>query len=165
MARSMRLLEGVATGLEAMHAIGVGHLDVKPSNIIVRQGDGGVESPVLVDFGLAGRHMRPGCGTAEYGAPEVWGALESDLATPVDVYAFCCMAFELITNLCLFSAETEIGMIGAHIEHDGVPEGIQMLSRFTETRRFARLLQAGLRRPAGPARHHGAGARGSRRGA
>jgi hypothetical protein len=140
------LLEGVATGLEAMHAIGVGHLDVKPSNIIVRQGDGGVESPVLVDFGLAGRHMRPGCGTAEYGAPEVWGALESDLATPVDVYAFCCMAFELITNLCLFSADTEIGMIGAHIEHDGVPEGIQMLSRFTETRRFARLLQAGLRR-------------------
>ena len=56
------------------------------------------------------------------------------------------MAFELITNLCLFSADTEIGMIGAHIEHDGVPEGIQMLSRFTETRRFARLLQAGLRR-------------------
>ena len=146
MARSLRLLEGVATGLEAMHAIGVGHLDVKPSNIIVRQGDGGVESPVLVDFGLAGRHMRPGCGTAEYGAPEVWGALESDLAPPVDVYAFCCMAFELITNLCLFSADTEIGMIGAHIEHDGVPEGIQMLSRFTETRRFARLLQAGLRR-------------------
>ncbi|MEZ4327327.1 MAG: protein kinase [Polyangiales bacterium] len=146
MARSLSLLEGVAAGLEAMHAIGVGHLDVKPSNIIVRQGALGEESPVLVDFGLAGRHMRPGCGTAEYGAPEVWGALPSDAAPPVDVYAFCCMAFELITNLCLFSADTEIGMIGAHVEHDGVPEGIQQLTRFDETKRFARLLQAGLRR-------------------
>ncbi|MCA9533038.1 MAG: protein kinase [Myxococcales bacterium] len=146
MARSLMLLEGVAAGLEAMHAIGVGHLDVKPSNIIVRQGELGEESPVLVDFGLAGRHMRPGCGTAEYGAPEVWGALPSDAATPVDVYAFCCMAFELVTNLCLFTADTELGMIGAHIEHDGVPEGVQMLTGFTETRRFARLLQAGLRR-------------------
>jgi hypothetical protein len=37
-------------------------------------------------------------------------------------------------------------MIAAHVEHDGVPVGIQQLTQFTETRRFARLLQAGLRR-------------------
>ena len=67
--RAVALLDGVLTGLSAMHGAGVGHLDVKPSNVIVR----GEKQSVLVDFGLAGRHLRPGCGTSSYGAPEVWG--------------------------------------------------------------------------------------------
>ena len=29
-------------------------------------------SPVLVDFGLAGRKIRPGCASPHYGAPEIW---------------------------------------------------------------------------------------------
>ena len=144
MRRAFDLLDGVAAGLEAMHAIGVAHLDVKPSNIIVRLREGG-ESPVLVDFGLAGRHLRPGCGTAEYGAPEVWGAIQSELALPVDVYAFCCMAYELVTNDCLFVAENELGMINAHVEHDGAPDGIKGLGRNPPTSRFAQVLRAGLR--------------------
>ena len=45
-------------------------------------------SPVLVDFGLAGRHLRPGCGTANYGAPEIWGTGDRSRAIPADVYAF-----------------------------------------------------------------------------
>src|SRR6185503_14834534 len=67
--RAFAILDGVLAGLEAMHAIGVGHLDIKPSNVVLR----GAVSPVLVDFGLAGRRIRPGCGTSSYGAPEVWG--------------------------------------------------------------------------------------------
>ena len=96
-ARVLRVLDDVLRGLEAMHSAGVGHLDLKPSNVVLRRD----EQAVLVDFGLAGRHIRPGCATGAYGAPEVWGALEGrkDL-TPMkaDVYAFGCVAFEALTG-------------------------------------------------------------------
>src|SRR5690606_34836532 len=62
MERAFLYLDGILAGLEAMHAVGVGHLDLKPSNVILRDGI----TPVLVDFGLSGRHLRPGCGTLEY---------------------------------------------------------------------------------------------------
>src|SRR6185295_8096897 len=66
------ILDGIAAGLAIMHAVGIGHLDVKPGNVILRQTDPGAGSklinidalapaPVLVDFGLAGRKVRPGC--------------------------------------------------------------------------------------------------------
>ena len=48
-----------------MHGVGVAHLDIKPTNVVIRKG----EAPVLVDFGLAGRQIRLGCGSAPYGAP------------------------------------------------------------------------------------------------
>ncbi|MCS6857438.1 MAG: protein kinase, partial [Sandaracinaceae bacterium] len=72
--RAFDALIGVAQGLVAMHRVGVGHLDVKPSNVILRDEDG-LDGPlperaVLVDFGLAGRKIRPGCATPNYGAPE-----------------------------------------------------------------------------------------------
>src|SRR6185436_16989670 len=53
--RAFAYLDGILAGLEAMHAAGIGHLDVKPSNVILREGD----TPVLVDFGLSGRQLRP----------------------------------------------------------------------------------------------------------
>jgi serine/threonine protein kinase len=68
------LLDGIAAGLEAMHAAGIAHLDLKPANVIVRDAPGQRRAPVLVDFGLAGRRVRPGCGTLDYSAPEIWGS-------------------------------------------------------------------------------------------
>ena len=82
--------------------------------MILRGGD----TPVLVDFGLSGRHLRPGCGTIEYCAPEVIGVVPeghqpSPLAT--DIYAFACMAYELLTAQLLFDAEDETTLISQHI--------------------------------------------------
>ena len=64
-------------------------------------------TPVLVDFGLAGRHIRPGCATGPYGAPEIWGLTPEDWKPrpmPADVYAFACMAYEVLTGDTLFVA-------------------------------------------------------------
>src|SRR6202044_3328193 len=86
-ARALGVLANVLNGLEAMHAAGVEHLEIKPSNVVMRGG----EEAVLVDFGLAGKHIRPGCATGAYGAPEVWGAIDGAIdPSPLktDVYAF-----------------------------------------------------------------------------
>ena len=127
MGEAVELLDGVLAGLEAMHTIGVGHLDIKPSNIILRDG----KHPVLVDFGLAGRHIRPGCASGSYGAPEVWGALTPDAnATPMtaDVYSFGCMAYEVLTGETLFDGPNEVALISAHLTHDGMPPGVKRMA-------------------------------------
>jgi hypothetical protein len=143
-ARVLQVLDDVLRGLEAMHAVGVGHLDLKPSNVVLRRN----EQAVLVDFGLAGRHIRPGCATGAYGAPEVWGALEGrrDL-TPIkaDVYAFGCVAFEALTSRVLFSAETEMAQIAKHVGHDGYPPPLRELSRKPEFAPLTTLLASTLR--------------------
>jgi hypothetical protein len=151
--RAFDLVEGIADGLVAMHGAGIGHLDVKPSNVILRDPDGMAgplkpDDPVLVDFGLAGRHIRPGCATGEYGAPEVWGAFGHDKPLPpmpADVYAFGCVAYEVLTGKTLFDAPTEIGLITSHLAHDGRPEGVAALADRSETTPLADVLTRALR--------------------
>ena len=149
--RARELLLGVSAGLDAMHQVGVGHLDLKPSNIIVcnAEADTGVgqpPNPVLVDFGLAGRHLRPGCGTANYGAPEIWGSGDRSRAIPADVYAFGCLIFEAYTGKPLFDAVSEAELLGQHMAHDGDPEAVRALLDQPETRDLGALIARCLRR-------------------
>jgi serine/threonine protein kinase len=133
---ALSLLDHVLAGLVAMHSVGVGHLDLKPSNVVLR---GGKEA-VLVDFGLAGRHLRPGCGTVCYGSPEVWGVVPEGVAgTPMtaDVYSFGCLAFEVLTGETLFDGPSEVAVVSAHLLHDGLPTP---LGRFVHVPRFERLV-------------------------
>ncbi len=142
---ALAALAGLLAALAAMHEIGVGHLDVKPSNVIVRP-DG---SPVLVDFGLAGRALRPGCVSGPYAAPEAWGAAtEGEAAGPpaADVYAFACFAFEIMTGRPLFEADTNVALLAAHLTHDGSPPRLAALARDPALRPFAALLSRALRR-------------------
>lgn len=128
MTGALGLIDGILAGLAAMHSVGVGHLDIKPSNVILR---GGKEA-VLVDFGLAGRHIRPGCATAAYGAPEIWGIVPDGVtATPLtaDIYALGCLAFEVLTAKVLFDEPSDIATVSAHLLHDGLPEPIRLLAQ------------------------------------
>jgi eukaryotic-like serine/threonine-protein kinase len=143
--RAIRTLDDVLQGLEAMHAVGVAHLDLKPSNVVLRKS----EEAVLVDFGLAGRHIRPGCATGPYGAPEVWGALDDLGPTPppkADVYAFACVAFETLTGQPLFDADNELMQVALHVSHDGFPEPLKALARDPRLTQLTELLFSMLRR-------------------
>lgn len=142
-ARAIQVIDDVAKGLEAMHAAEVGHLDLKPANIVLRHGATGV----LVDFGLAGRSIRLGCGSAAYAPPEVW-AYQGDGATPmaVDVYAFAALAFETLTCHLLFDGETEVTLVSQHLAHDGLPPKLRAFSRDSRFTPIAELLFAALRR-------------------
>lgn len=161
-AGNLAILDGIAAGLGAMHRAGVAHLDVKPSNIILRERAGAeplselMSGPlseqsgtiaVLVDFGLAGRHIRPGCATVYYGAPEVWAAEPRlDLAPmPTDVYAFCCLAFEMLTGELLFDGDTAVSIVSRHMEHQGMPEVLRAFRQRAHLAPLMDLLALGLR--------------------
>lgn len=112
-ARVVTILVQVARGLAAVHAAGVVHRDVKPSNIVIEERTG---RPVLIDFGLALRKEdeRHGgdvaAGTPHYMAPEQIVASSDDahaqLVTPrTDVYALGSVAFELLTGRTPFEAK------------------------------------------------------------
>jgi predicted Ser/Thr protein kinase len=72
--RAAELMRGLAGGLEATHAAGVLHRDIKESNVVVREADG---EPVLVDFGVGAYAGAPRLtagvlppGTPRYRSPE-----------------------------------------------------------------------------------------------
>lgn len=154
--RALSWLLGAAHGLCKMHELGLGHLDVKPANIIVRAGDKHLDAgedpsgrAVLVDFGLSGRGLRAGCATAAYGAPEIWGLLPApDYSDPrpADVYAFACTAFEVLCGQDLFAGQDDMALISAHITHDGMPARLASLRKRSAALPLCDLLSAALRR-------------------
>jgi eukaryotic-like serine/threonine-protein kinase len=152
--RALKLLDGICDGLASMHKAGIGHLDVKPSNVILRAAPAidATASPVLVDFGLAGRHIRPGCATGPYGAPEIWGLVPDGWDAkpmPCDVYAFSCLAYEVLTGDTLFEGPSELAVINAHLSHDGYPEKLLALRQHPRLAAVCDLIANGLRQHPG----------------
>jgi hypothetical protein len=146
---AFRVLDGMAQGLQAMHRVGVGHLDLKPSNVILRPGQqDGQGVPVLVDFGLAGRKLRAGCATVNYGAPEIWGLCpkgHEPRPMAADVYAFACLAFETLTGRELIHGRTEVAIITSHLNHDGDHDSLKWLAHEPSLRPIAEVLRLGMR--------------------
>lgn len=137
-------LDGILAGLGAMHEAGLAHLDLKPSNVILRD----ERTPVLVDFGLAGRRLRPGCGSLEYCAPEILGILPDGFKLgpqPADIYAFAAMSFEILTTRPLIGGTDERDVVSKHVSHDGWPARLLPLRSRTQTKPLADVLSACLR--------------------
>ena len=111
-----RVLIQLLRALEYVHARGVVHGDVKPSNVLVELVDG-VPSVRLIDFGLAG-HIGEASGrasgTAGYIAPE---RIRGEALSPqADLYSFGITAFEILTGVHPFDNQDAGALIRAHLE-------------------------------------------------
>jgi hypothetical protein len=145
-ARACAIIDDLLAGLEAMHAVGIAHLDVKPGNVVLRESTG---RAVLVDFGLAGRHLRAGCGSVHYGAAELWGGPGGELLPfPADVYAAACVAYEVLVDAVLFGGESIREVLDQHLAAVPGAETLARLARTPGLAGLAELLRAGLARDA-----------------
>ena len=118
--RVVRLVRQVADALDAAHAAGLVHRDVKPGNVLVAPGPDG-EHAYVCDFGLA-RHVssvgsltgdRGFVGTVDYVAPEqIRGAGVDGRA---DVYALGCVLFECLAGERPFERDSELAVVFAHL--------------------------------------------------
>jgi serine/threonine protein kinase len=113
---AMRILVAVADALDAAHAAGVIHRDVKPANVLLDPGP----RIFLGDFGLARDPegialTAPGqvLGSIDYMAPEL---LDGDGIGPhTDIYGLACMAVEVLTGTVPYLKDTEAAVLYAHV--------------------------------------------------
>jgi serine/threonine protein kinase len=117
---AVALIAQVANGLDAIHAAGLVHRDVKPANVLL-SGQEGDEHAYITDFGVArnvatnsgltqtGRFV----GTLDYVAPEQISGGQVDAR--VDVYALGCLLFKLLTGEVPFPREGEAARLYAHL--------------------------------------------------
>jgi serine/threonine-protein kinase len=125
---ALTVLDGVARALDAAHAKGLVHRDVKPGNILIARSSGSpeIEHVYLTDFGLTKRSdSRSGltgtgvfAGSLDYAAPEQFEG--TALGPRTDVYSLGCVLFECLTGLPPFPRQQEAAVMYAHL-HDPPP--------------------------------------------
>ena len=123
--RTVWLIREAASALDAAHARGLVHRDVKPGNILVVEGEGseGRDLVYLSDFGLTKR-LEGGTGgaltqtgqfvgTVDYVAPEQIEGRTVDART--DVYSLACVLFECLTGSVPFERDSQVAALYAHL--------------------------------------------------
>ncbi len=115
--RALGLLDQVAGALDAAHAAGLVHRDVKPQNVLVGDGD----HAYLADFGLSRQGgsetlTKQALGTVAYLSPELVRGEAPTAAS--DVYAFAAMAFHCLTGDVPFPRGSDAAVLYSHANDD-----------------------------------------------
>ncbi len=121
--RALSIAGQVAAALDAAHARGLVHRDVKPGNVLMAAGagPGRTDHWYLTDFGLTKR-IASGTGltatghfvgTLDYMAPEQMGG--GTLDGRADQYALGCLLFECLAGHVPFARESDVAAMWAHV--------------------------------------------------
>jgi tRNA A-37 threonylcarbamoyl transferase component Bud32/CheY-like chemotaxis protein len=113
---AIRYAIGIARALEAIHAAGILHRDLKPGNVMLRE-DGSI---ALIDFGLAKDAALATqitdhgmiFGTPHYMSPEQGHAESIDERS--DLYSLGVILFEMLTGAKPYTAENPMAIIYKH---------------------------------------------------
>lgn len=117
--QALIVLDAVLAGLEAVHAAGMIHRDLKPDNVLLGA-DGQIK---LADFGLAravsaATTTKTLMGTVGYVAPELVTRTGADERT--DLYTVGIILYEMLTGFQPYTDEVPIQVAYRHV-HDDVP--------------------------------------------
>ena len=145
--RALELAEQICAALEATHAAGVVHYDIKPQNVMITAAG----SAKVVDFGIAGlvqarqfsvvhsSRLTP-VATFEYAAPEQFKAERGDARS--DLYALGGVLFAMLTGHSPFTGHSVWAVIAAKTGSDaprldevrpGLPPGlVDLVARLLE---------------------------------
>ncbi len=122
--RALTILVQLSDAIDHAHSRGVIHRDLKPANLIIGRARSNLETIKVLDFGVA-KIIAPDYaesiaatgqgevfGTPAYMAPEQIGARGND--PRIDLYAFGCIAFEMLTGSPPFVGRT-LQVLNAHL--------------------------------------------------
>jgi Protein kinase domain len=119
-ARAAGFISPVASALDAAHAAGLVHRDVKPANILVDAREGRPDHVYLSDFGIAkagvstiGLTGPAFIGTANYASPEQIDGKAVD--GRADQYALACVAYRLLTGRPPYERDNDLAVMLAHL--------------------------------------------------
>jgi serine/threonine-protein kinase len=120
--RAVAIISQIASALDAAHAAGVMHRDVKPPNILVTRDD----FAYLVDFGIASAttdekltQLGTAVGTWKYMAPERFS--NDEVTYRADIYALACVLYECLTGSPPYRADSATTLVTAHLL-DPIPQ-------------------------------------------
>ncbi len=123
--------------LEAAHATGLVHRDLKPQNLMLADGESAAPAVKLLDFGLAtaletrspdarepSDRERALRGFGIFGTPE-YMAPEQVAGDPVDgradLYALGCVLYEMLTGMAAFEGVSSVAVMGKQLHETPLP--------------------------------------------
>lgn len=122
---ALRIAIGAAIALEALHAGGVVHGDIKPANLVLNMQTGRLK---VIDFGVASRLTRQNepiawmvMGTLAYASPEQTGRISRTMDYRSDLYSLGVTLYELLTGRLPFEGSTALEVMYGHIARSPRP--------------------------------------------
>jgi serine/threonine protein kinase len=136
LARAVAVARQVCAALQAAHALGITHRDIKPDNILLGRGPDGAEHVKVLDFGIAkvrettegeGEGYTPTrtgmiVGTPQYISPEqAMGKRGEEVDGRADLYSLGVVLYEMVTGRLPFQSDTAMGMLLHHLQTAPTP--------------------------------------------